>query len=111
MGKEIIPFLMKRHGVARVVPERSEAVVDALPLWDGREIIEGELVLLLNPLPRRSGVEVLQRPVRIADFSAEKIVGLVGLRRGRIMPTRLGLCGKRGSGDEADKERFHNKSR
>ena len=90
LGEEIAAAFAKRDGVFLVIPEGRQLVVDLFPLRDRGQIIERDLVLRFDPLFGRRGIGVFEVAIRIGDFRAEIIIGLIAFRRLRINET-LGL--------------------
>src|SRR4051794_17605596 len=100
LRKEIAAAFVERNGELLVVPERRELFIDLLSLRNRWQVIEGQLVLRLDPFLGRFGVDVLQGAIRIGHLCPEIVVSLLALWRLRINK-RLISCDQSGGEERA----------
>ena len=71
----VVPIAVTRGStLLRVVPELSQALADLIAIGNLREVIEGHIVLCLDPLGCFGGVVVLQPAVGIGYLGAEIVI-------------------------------------
>ena len=71
----VVPIAVTRGStLLRVVPELSQALADLIAIGNLREVIEGHIVLCLDPLSGFGGVVVLQPAVGIGYLGAEIVI-------------------------------------
>ena len=89
------PAIAPRHADLVVIPDRLEALLDALAAGQFRQVSLRELRLRGDPRPGLSGVDLLEPAIRVSNFLAVEILDQIALARLRVVQFRhLRACVK-----------------